>query len=100
MTALLKKDKQFEYTSKCQESFDSLKSTLTREPILQYPDSSQGFIVTTDASNVAIGSILSQGVFGKDLPVSYYSRTLNQAEQYYSTTEKELLAKVDSVKHF
>lgn len=100
LTNLLKKGNTFEWTLKCQEAFEKLKTVLTKEIILQYPDFNREFLLTTDASNEAVGSILSQGPLGKDLPVSYYSRTLNKAEQNYSTTEKELLAIVDSVKHF
>lgn len=54
---------------------------------------------TTDASNEAIGAVLSRDKIGSDLPIAYYSRTLNKAEENYSTTEKELFAIVDSVKH-
>lgn len=100
LTSLLKKESKFNWTQECEQSFQTLKSALTNEPILQYPNFEKPFVLTTDASNIAIGSVLSQGDIGNDLPISYYSRTLNKAEQNYSTTEKELLAIVDSVKHF
>lgn len=100
LTTLLKKDTAFNWTPKCQESFENLKTVLTTEPLLQYPDFSKTFLLTTDASNEAIGSILSQGPLGRDLPVSYYSRTLKKHEVNFSVTEKELLSIVDSVKHF
>ncbi|VVC26736.1 Integrase, catalytic core,Macro domain,Retropepsins,Zinc finger, CCHC-type,Ribonuclease H- [Cinara cedri] len=77
-----------------------LKQLLSQQPILQYPDFSRPFIVTTDASNVAVGAILSQGKVGSDLPIAYVSRTLNKAEKNYNTTEKELLAIVWAVKQF
>lgn len=69
-------------------------------PILQYPDWDKPFILTTDASNVALGAVLSQGTIGRDRPIAYASRTLNQAETRYTTTEKELLAIVWATKHF
>ena len=62
------------------------------EPILQYPDFSKPFVLTTDASNFAIGAVLSQGKIGSDLPIAYASRALNASETNYSTIEKELLA--------
>lgn len=82
------------------ESFQLCKEVLTNDPILQYPDFSKSFILTTDASNVAIGAVLSQGKVGSDLPVAYASRTLNETESKYSAIEKELLAIVFACKYF
>ncbi|GJQ71451.1 hypothetical protein Trydic_g11176 [Trypoxylus dichotomus] len=73
---------------------------LVEDPISQYPDFSKTFNITTDASNFAIGAVLSQGPIGKDLPVAYASRTLNPAECNYSIIEKELLAIVWTIKYF
>ena len=55
--------------------------------------------MTTDASNEAIGAVLSQGPIGKDLPIAYASQTLNNAEKKYPTIEKELLAIVWGCKY-
>ena len=63
-----------------------------REPILQFSDFTKPFVLTTDASGFAIGAILSQGKIGQDKPIAFASRNLNQAEQNYSTIEKELTA--------
>ena len=54
-----------------------------------YPDYSQPFILTTDASNEAIGAVLSQGKIGEDRPIAFASKALNDAESRYSTIEKE-----------
>lgn len=101
LTSCLKKDaiiniKDPEYL-KCVEF---CKNILTNEPILQYPNFSESFNLTTDASNFAIGAVLSQGKIGSDLPVAYASRTLNTSETNYSTIEKELLAIIWAVKYF
>ena len=77
-------------------SFHKCKEVLTNSPVLAYPDFFKPFKLTTDASNVALGSVLTQG----NHPIAFYSRTLNSAERNYSTIEKELLAILDSVKHF
>ncbi|KAL4092465.1 hypothetical protein QTP88_026966 [Uroleucon formosanum] len=101
ITILLKKGQSFEWTAECQTAFETLIRKLIQAPILQYPNFEEPFILTTDASGYAIGSIISQGrEIGQDLPIAYASRTLNKAEQNYSTTEKELLSIVWSVKHF
>jgi len=100
MTNLLKKDVKFNWDDKCQQAFDKLKTILCSEPILQYPDFTKEFILTTDASGKALGAILSQGKVGSDLPISYASRTLNKSELNYSTTELECLAIIFGVKQF
>lgn len=58
--------------------------------MLQYPNFEKEFILTTDASNYALGAILSQGEIGKDLPISYASRSLNKHELNKPVIEKEL----------
>lgn len=80
--------------------FETCKNILCNEPLLQYPDFGKEFILTTDASNFAIGAILSQIKNGNDLPIAYASRTLNTSEINYSAIEKELLAIVWATKYF
>ena len=100
MTKLLKKGSKMEFTEEYRKTFEMCKHILSNEPILQYPDFTKPFNVTTDASNFAIGAILSQGIIGKDKVISYASRTLTDTEQKYSTIEKELLAIVWACKQF
>jgi hypothetical protein len=100
LNQLLKHNVPFKWTSLCEESFTKLKEKLINPPILQFPNYSREFIVTTDARQNAIGAVLSQGTIGKDLPIPYASRTLNSAEKNYSTIERELLAIVYGVQHF
>lgn len=101
LTKCLKKDAIINPTDpdyiKC---FEMCKNILINEPILQYPNFNETFLLTTDASNYAIGAVLSQGKVGSDLPIAYASRTLNASETNYSTIEKELLAIVWAVKYF
>lgn len=100
LTSLLKKDTKFIWLSEQQLAFDTLKEKITTAPILQYPDFTKPFILTTDASNYAVSAILSQGEINKDLPIAYASRTLNKSEGNYSTTEKECLAIIFGTKVF
>ena len=83
-----------------QKAFETLRDIIISDPIPQYPDFNKPFIITTDVSNYALGVVLSQGTISRDLPVAYASRTLNDAETRYSTTEKELLAILFGVEHF
>ena len=96
LTQCLKKNEKVMHTKEFLESFNLCKNILTTEPVLTYPDFEKPFEVTTDASNYAIGAILSQD----NHPLCYASRTLNPAEINYSTIEKELLAIVWSCKYF
>ena len=58
---LLKKtSKRFQWTSECEASFTLLKSKLTQSPLLAYPRFTEPFIVSTDASDKAVGGVLSQ----------------------------------------
>jgi len=81
----LKNDTRFEWISAQEESFEILKQKLYEEPILQYPVFSKPFILTTDASGIAVGGILSQGEINKDRSIAYASRTLNDNEIKYDT---------------
>lgn len=84
-----KKIKFNEAESNC---FRKMKSILSSSDILIYPDYSKPFILTTDASDFAIGAVLSQGEAGKDKPIHFASRTLSKSEEGFSVPEKEMLA--------
>ncbi|KAK9296901.1 hypothetical protein QLX08_009211 [Tetragonisca angustula] len=94
LTALTQKNTPYHWTNERQTAFDTLKERLCNPPVLCYPDFQKTFTLTTDASNEGIGAVLSQN----DHPCCYISRTLNNAERNYTTTEKELLAIVWSIK--
>ena len=77
--------------------FDTLKSTFTSAPILIHADPSKPFILETDASDYALGAILSQNdATGELHPVAFHSRKFTAAEINYEIYDKELLAIVDS----
>lgn len=97
---LLKNKVKYNWTQECQEAFEKLKVDLTTEPVLIFPDYEKEFILTTDASNYALGAVLSQGEIGQDQPIAYASRSLSDTEKRYATIEKEMLAIVFAVKLF
>lgn len=100
LTSCLKKGRKVTIDEKYKEAFQKCKELLTTAPLLQYPDQSKPYILTTDASQIAIGAVLSQGPIGQDKPVAYASRALSDSETRYSTIERELLAIIWAVKHF
>src|SRR3954462_11340443 len=94
MTQLLKKDKKFEWTDKCEASSQELKRRLISAPILIMPDITKHFDVYCDASKFGLGCVLMQE--GK--VISYLSRQLKQPDQHYTTHDLELAAIVLALK--
>lgn len=92
LNKLTKKNQPFIWTVECQEAFNMLKTTLMNPPILQYPNFNKTFILSTDASNLACGAILSQAHGNIDLPIAYASKGFTLGESNKSTIEKELTA--------
>jgi hypothetical protein len=64
------------------------------------PNFSVPFRIHTDASKHSIGAVISQFINDDEKPIAYASRTLNSAEQNYSTSERVMLAIVWSAKTF
>ena len=57
---LMKKDKEFKWTSTQQQAFDTLKKRFMEEPVLMMPDHSKPFQIEVDASKYATDAILTQ----------------------------------------
>ncbi|GJR72897.1 reverse transcriptase domain-containing protein [Tanacetum coccineum] len=94
MTQLLVKDAPFNFSEECIQAFDTLKHELTQEPIMIKPDWSLPFEIMCVASDYAVGAILGQRIGKNFKPIHYASKTINEAQENYTTTEKELLAVV------
>ncbi|KFK29168.1 hypothetical protein AALP_AA7G098200 [Arabis alpina] len=100
LTTLLCKDVKFVFTADCLAAFKQIKQALGSAPTVQPPDWTLPFEVMCDASGFAVGAVLSQKK-DKKLHVIYYaSRTLDDAQRNYATTEKELLAVVFAFEKF
>lgn len=97
---LCKKDIPFIWNASSEEAFNKLKKMLITSPVLIYPNFNETFIVTTDASDYAVGAVISQGNIPYDKPIQYFSKTLAEAQTRYSTIEKELLAIVLALENF
>jgi hypothetical protein len=101
---LLKNDVPYVWTATHQNSFLALKRLLTQAPVLALPDQSLPFSLFTDASNVALGAVLTQkhadGVYH---PIAYYSRKLTPAQVNYTVHDREFMAIKDALvewKHY
>ena len=75
---LLKKDRRFEWTEACQNSFDELKKRFTEEPVLAMPDHTKPFQIECDASKYASGAVLTQlDSNGDRHPCAFISKTFS-----------------------
>ena len=99
LTSLTGKNITFNWGPEQEDAFAKLKSAFTSAPILRFFDFTKNAVVEPDASDFALGSILSQyddeGILH---PVAFHSRQLTKAEINYDTFDKELLGIVESFK--
>jgi len=100
LSRLTRKGINFHWSDEAQNSFDNLKQALLKAGTLAYPNPDLPCIVDTDASDVAIGAVLSQKIEGVERPIAFFSRVLNQAQRNYCPTRRELLAVVAAFQHF
>lgn len=85
------------------EAFTTLKNILSSSDVLIFPNFEKPFILTTDASDKALGAVLSQETPQGERPITFISRTLRKSEENYAANEKEMLAIIwalDSLRNF
>ena len=97
---LLEKDTVFLFDDACLTAFERLKEKLITAPVLIVPDWNEPFEIMCDSSDYAIGAVLGQRREKIFRAIYYSSRTLNEAQENYTTTEKEMLAVVYSCDKF
>jgi len=90
---LVKKDKKWEWTEKEEKAFKELKGRFTKEPVLAAPDIDKKMRMEVDASDYAMGGVLSMECKdGLWRPVAFLSKLLNKTERNYKIHDKEMLA--------
>ena len=94
MTRLLQKNVKYEWSEKCQRSFEKLKAFLTKAPVLTQPTCGKEYVIFSDASLNGLGCVLMQE--GK--VVAYASRQLKPYEKNYPTHDLELATIVFALK--
>ena len=97
---LLEKDTKFNFDESCQSSFEEIKSRLVEAPIMAKPDWIREFEIMCDASDYAMGAVPGQKIDKMFRAIYYASKTFNEAQENYSTTEKEMLAIVFACEKF
>ena len=92
LSNLLVQGTPFEFDAQCMRAFSVLKDKLVSALIVVAQDWAFPFELMCDASDYAIGAVLGQKRERIFQVIYYASRTLNDAQLNYATTEKELLA--------
>ena len=92
LSNLLVQGAPFEFDDQCLQAFLFLKQNLVSTPIIVATDWNLPFELMCDVSDYAIGAVLGQKMDITFQVMYYVSRTLNDAQLNYATTEKELLA--------
>eukprot|EP00253_Pinus_taeda_P020351 PITA_20351 len=98
---MLKKGADFKWTVEAKKSFEEIKKALTQAPVLISPYFTKEFLIFTFASEDTIaGVLLQKGSQGTEQPISFFSKTLANAELKYNILEKQAYALVKAVKDF
>jgi hypothetical protein len=90
----LKNDVKFNWSPKCNEAFEQLKTLLTTTPVLAKPDIETLFDIYCDASGIGLGCVLMQ----EGRLIAYASRQLRRHEEHYLAHDFELVTAVHALK--
>jgi RNase H-like domain found in reverse transcriptase len=96
LATLTSNKKKWDWGPQQDVAFNMAKKIIAREVMLAYPDFNKPFKIHTDASHYQLGAVISQE--GK--PIAFYSQKLNPAQTRYTTTERELLSIVKTLKKY
>jgi transposase InsO family protein len=101
LTQLTRTNHEFSFDDKCIQAFDTLRSMLTKAPLLAHYDLESQCLLETDASDTVVAAVFSQkGLDGEWHPVGYFSKTMAPAETNYPIYDKEMLAIVKALQHW
>ena len=97
LTCLACKGNQWNFTDEVWKSFNAFKATFTSVPVLVNWEPNKPLIVEMDASNYALGAILSIISDSSDIhPITFHSCTFTSPKQNFNTHDKELLTIFDA----
>ena len=94
---LTSKGVKFTWEKEQEDAFQLIKTRLLQAPILAFPIFRHPFAIDTDASETALGAVLSQIIDGEERPIPFESRVLSKAEINYATTKREALSIVQAM---
>ncbi|XP_043246361.1 uncharacterized protein K02A2.6-like [Amphibalanus amphitrite] len=94
------KAERFQWTQELETCFREVISKIINSSALTMYDPDRPTVVTSDASDVGLGAVLSQIYPEGERVVSFASATLSDTQRKYSVTEREALAAKWSVEHW
>ena len=95
LSSMTSKQAKWNWSKGCQNVFDTIKKLISRDTLLFYPNFNELFMIYADTSKLQLGAVISQN----DKPLTFfYSRKLNSTQVNYTTTERELLSIVETLK--
>lgn len=97
---LLKVNVKYNWCNNCQTAFGMVKEALCSSEVLAHYSLELPVVLTTDASGVGVGAVLSHLTPAGERPVAYASRSLTAAERAYAQIDREALAIVYGVRKF
>ena len=97
LTELTKKHAKFHWSSEHSKAFQTIKQKLVQAPVLAHPDPSRPYILSTDASLIAVGAVLTQETDDGEKVIQYLSKKLSEGQQKWPTIEREAYAIVYTV---
>jgi transposase InsO family protein len=96
LSALVSPQAKLEWRKEHQDAFEQIKTLISKETLLTFPNFNEPFHIYTDASKYQLGAVIMQN----NKPIAFYSRKLNAAQKRYTTGEQELLSIVETLKEF
>jgi hypothetical protein len=96
LSALVSPKVKFEWHQEHQDAFDQIKTLISMEMLLTFPNFNEPFHIFTDASKYQLGTVIMQN----NKPLAFYSQKMNEAQKRYTTGEQELLSIVEMLKEF
>lgn len=100
LNELLRKDREFNWSSPQELAFKEMKQKLCAAPCLAYPDKDKPFFLEASFSDHCLSAALSQQYDRDRRVIAYASRPLSPVEVKFSDCERALLATVWAVEHF
>jgi hypothetical protein len=99
ITDMLKKNSEVKWTNKAKASFQHIKKVIIEALVLARPDYTKEFLIFSFSSEYTIAAVLlHKNEEGFEWPISFFSRSLRDAELKYDILEKQVYAMVKALK--